>query len=164
MDEPQALSTLAEVAATFIGFTGVVFAVLSFAGDGIRESEKGAIVHLVLPSVAALIFSLLPLILIPNFGGTIELWRACNLALGLVHLGLLSHGVRSFFKQKILGSLLGIAVLTGFGLSSISANLLVTYGLFQDFAVSIYLAGLLWLLIVSATQFILLFFGRAHAA
>ncbi|MGH9383255.1 MAG: hypothetical protein ACRD2N_03035 [Vicinamibacterales bacterium] len=64
MDSRDALLALAQVAATFIGFAGVVFAVGRASQSGVSSPERIALIHLLNPSIAVLFLALMMQILL----------------------------------------------------------------------------------------------------
>jgi hypothetical protein len=62
MSDRDTLMTIAQIAATFVGFAGVVFAVDRASATGVTGPERNAILNLLVPSIAALFLAFIPLI------------------------------------------------------------------------------------------------------
>ena len=78
MDPGSVLATIAQVAAAFVGFTGVIFAVGRFSQGGWRGPEREALVHLLLPSLVVLFMALFGLAASTGIESDVRLWRVCN--------------------------------------------------------------------------------------
>ena len=164
MESRDILMAIAGVAATFIGFASVVFAVGRASHGGLSISERNALAHLLIPASCVLFLAFLPIIIAAGFEAPLPIWRLSNGVLGIVHLMLIVNGARAAAKSQILEPLPVRAILFPGGFLSLAANFAVAFGFLQHFAAMIYLAGLLWFLLVSSVQFIMLVFLHARSS
>lgn len=159
MEHSDVLMAIAQVAATFIGFAGVVFAVGRASKEGVSGPESTAVVHLLLPSIAVLFLAFAPVV---ASAGSImsqpRIWRVSNGLLGLVHLLLIANAMRAAMRARLLEPLPLRFVLMPGGILAIAANVAVVFGFVPELAALTFLAGLVWFLLVSATQFVMLIF------
>jgi len=163
MENRELLLALAGVAATFIGFAGVVFAVDRSSHRGVSEPERTALLHLLLPAIAVLFLAFAPVVLSARVGLHDSHWRFANGVLAIVHLLLIANATRAAIRAKLLEPIPLRFVLIPGGYLAVAANVAVVLGFYQDYGAMIYLAGLLWFLFVSAVQFVMLIFLHTDA-
>ena len=150
------LGTLAEVAATIIGFTGVVFAIGQFSSGGITATQRMGIVHLLVPASISLFLALLPLVLLYAVKESPAFWQYLNLLVGLIHtVGIADASLRIFRRQALDPIQLQIALLLVAYLL-ILTNFAIAAGYLSNLAVAIYIGSICWLLFISVLQFVLL--------
>jgi hypothetical protein len=155
---------IAQIAATFIGFAGVVFAVESASARGVSGPERNAIMNLLVPSIAVLFLAFLPLLVSTGGGSDAGTWRASNGLLGVVHSFLLSGAYRAAMRNQLLEPVPLRFVLLGGGSLAVLANVAIVLGLVPQFAATVFLAGLVWFLFISAIQFVMLIVLHVRAS
>ena len=79
------LMAIAQVAATFIGFAGVVFAVGRASEGGVTSPERTALIHLLIPAIAVLFLAFAPLVASAGFTSQSRIWRVSNGLLRAIH-------------------------------------------------------------------------------
>ncbi len=158
MENRELLLALCGVAATFIGFAGVVFAVDRSSQRGVTDPERTALLHLLLPAIAVLFLALVPVVLSARAGSHDPHWRLANGVLGAVHLMLIANATRAAIRSRLLEPIPLRVILIPGGYLALAANVAVVLGFLQDFSAVIYLGGLVWFLFVSAVQFVMLIF------
>jgi hypothetical protein len=163
MENRDLLLALAGVAATFIGFAGVVFAVDRSSHHGVSDPERTALLHLLLPSIAVLFLAFGPLVISARVGSHDPQWRLANGLLGFVHLLLIANATRAAMRSRLLEPIPVRFVLIPGGYLAVAANVAVVLGYFQEYGAMIYLGGLVWFLFVSAVQFVMLLFLHTNA-
>ena len=163
MDNRDVLMAIAGVAATFIGFAGVVFAVGRASQGGVSTPEQTALVHLLLPAIAVLFLAFLPLVASAGFTSQPQIWRASNGLLGAIHLMLIANATRAAMRSRLLEPVPLRFVLIPGGFLAVAANVAVVLGFLPRFSAMIFIGGLVWFLLVSAVQFVMLIFVAARA-
>ena len=153
--------TIAGVAATFIGFASVVFAVGRTSERGFSIHEGNALSHLLIPATCVLFLAFVPVVASVGFNVYPQIWRVSNGLLGLIHLALAVSATRAAAQSQILEPLPVRLILIPGGFLALAANFAVVFGFLQGFAAMIYIGGLVWFLLVSAVQFVMLI--RLHA-
>jgi hypothetical protein len=164
MDPQALLMTIAQVAATFIGFTGVIFAIGRYSQGGGSDSERNAVLNLLLPATAALFLAFLPLVAATAFSPGPASWRICNAVLAAVHLPLVSSAARLAWRKQLLEPIPLRFVLIPGGFVAVAANVVVAIGALPGLAVLAYVAGLIWFLLISAIQLGTLILSHTRAA
>jgi hypothetical protein len=147
---------IAQIAATFVGFAGVVFAVDRASATGVSGPERNAILNLLIPSIAALFLAFVPLIAAAAVANEVAIWRTGNAVLGAVHAFLLSGAFRAAARGQLLEPVPLRVVLLGGGSLAVLGNVVVVLGFAPRFASVAFLAGLVWFLFVSGIQFVML--------
>jgi hypothetical protein len=155
LQDRDTLMTIAQIAATFIGFAGVVFAVESASSRGVSDRERNAILNLLIPSVAVLFIAFVPLVAAAAGGHDVRIWRASNAVVGVVHSVLLTGAFRAALRNQLLEPIPVRFLLLGGGSLAVLANAVVVLGFFPQLAATAFLAGLVWFLFVSAVQFLM---------
>jgi hypothetical protein len=156
MEHRDVLMAIAQVAATFIGFASVVFAVGRASVAGVNAPERTALIHLLLPSILVLFLAFAPVVAFAGITSEAQVWRVANGVLGIIHLLLVSNATWVAVRSQLLEPVPLRFVLIPGGYLAVAANLAVTFGFLQELAVLIYLAGLVWFLLVAAVQFVML--------
>ena len=164
MQDRDILMAVAQIAATFIGFAGVVFAVDRASEGGVTGPERNALMNLLIPAIAVLFLAFVPVIASTGVSSEALIWRASNGMLGAVHLVLLSGAVRTAMRGQLLEPVPLRFVLIGGGSLAVAANLVVVLGFLPRLAPMAYLAGLVWFLLVSAIQFVMLIVLHVRAS
>ena len=164
MENRELLLALAGVAATFIGFAGVVFAVDRSSHHGVTGPERAALLHLLLPAIAVLFLAFAPVVLSARVGLHDPHWRLANGVLAAVHLMLIANATRLAIRSRLLEPIPLRFILIPGGYLAVAANVAVLLGFFPDYSAMIYLGGLVWFLFVSAVQFVMLIFLHADTA
>lgn len=163
MENRELLLALAGVAATFIGFAGVVFAVDRSSHRGVSAPERTALLHLLLPSIVVLFFAFVPVVLSARVGSHNADWRLANGLLCAVHLALIANATRAAMRSRLLEPIPLRFLLIPGGYLAVAANAAVVLGFLQDYGAVVYLGGLVWFLFVSAVQFVMLIFLHTDA-
>jgi hypothetical protein len=147
---------IAQIAATFIGFAGVVFAVERASAGGISNPERNSLMSLLVPSIAVLFLAFVPLIASTAIASETLIWRSSNGLLGAIHSVLLAGAVRAALRSQLLEPVPVRFILIGGGFVAVAANAAVVFGFIPELAPTAFLAGLVWFLLISATQFVML--------
>lgn len=147
---------IAQIAATFVGFAGVVFAVDRASASGVSGPERNAILNLLVPSIAVLFLAFVPLLAAAALANEAGIWRMGNAVLGAVHAFLLAGAFRAAARGQLLEPVPLRIVLLGGGSLAVLANAVAVLGLVPRFAPVAYLGGLVWFLFVSGIQFVML--------
>lgn len=163
MEYRDILMAIAQVAATFIGFAGVVFAVGRASQNGVSSPERTALIHLLLPSIAVLFLAFAPLVASAGFTSQPRIWRISNGLLGAIHLLLIANATRAAMRSRLLEPVPLRFILIPGGYLAVAANVAVVLGFVQELGAMIYIAGLVWFLFVSSVQFVMLIFLNARA-
>jgi hypothetical protein len=164
MDPGSVLATIAQVAAAFVGFTGVIFAVGRFSQGAWRGPERQALVHLLLPSLVALFMALSALAALTGIRNEIVVWRISNGILAVFHAPLVSHALLMSIRAEVAEPVpLRFLTIPG-GYASVVLSALVAAGLLQNYAVVVFTGGLVWFLFIAAMQFVMLVLPDTSAA
>ena len=156
MEDRDILLAIAQVAATFIGFAGVIFAIDRSSEPGLSGPERNALLNLLIPSICVLFLAFVPLVAATGFTSQPLIWRASNGLLGAIHLFLVAGATRAAIRSQLLEAIpLRFALISG-GYLAVATNVAVVFGLMQGFAALAYIGGLVWFLLVSAIQFVML--------
>lgn len=147
---------VAQIAATFIGFAGVVFAVDQASADGVSPRERNALMNLLVPSIAVLFLAFVPLVATTSGAGDAGVWRVSNGILGAIHSVLLAGAFHAAIRSQLLEPIPLRVLLLGGGSLAVIANAAVVLGFIPGLAVTAFIAGLVWFLGVSAIQFVML--------
>lgn len=156
MDSQNLLTTIVQVAATFIGFTGIIFAIGKYSQGGWSDAERAAVLHLLLPSIAALFLAFLPLLAASGFEPGPGQWRVWNLLSVLIHLPMVTNAALLKWRGQLIEPVPLSNVLVPGGYVVIVANLIVVAGFFQGIAATVFAASLVWFLLISSVQLALL--------
>jgi hypothetical protein len=156
VDSTNVFATIAQVAATLIGFTGVIFTIGRFSEGGMDPTERNALIHLLMPAVMALFLAIAPMVAASGTQPDVVFWRVFNGILAAVHAPVVTDGARAALRGQLPEPIrLQLSMVT-FGFLTIVTNLAVTFGFADDFAVLAYLVVVSWFLLVSVVEFILL--------
>ena len=129
MQDRDILTAIAQIAATFIGFAGVVFAVERASAGGVSNPERNAIMNLLVPSIAVLFLAFVPLIASTGIASETLIWRGSNGLLGAIHSVLLAGAVRAALRSQLLEPVPLRFILIGGGFLAVAANAAVVLGL-----------------------------------
>jgi hypothetical protein len=162
VDPQVVLATLSGVAVTFIGFTGIVFAIGRYSSGGWGERDRMAIIHLLLPSALVLFLALIPLVAATGRTPGPGFWRTMNAVLALIHLPLVGNAARLGFRGRLIEPIPFSYVLVPGGFAVVLLNALVAFGRLQGFATLLYAAGLVWFLVISVVQLGVLILSQAR--
>lgn len=164
MDPWSVLAVIAGVAATFIGFTGVIFAVGRSSRDGWNASERTALLNLLMPSVLVLFLAFIPIVASTGILSQSLIWRVANGLLGVIHVALVTSALRAALTGRLLEPIpLRFFLIPG-GYASGIVSVLAAFGYLPRFAVMAFVAGLVWSLLIAAVQFVMLIVPRPVAA
>ncbi|MDZ4673355.1 MAG: hypothetical protein SGI84_02810 [Gemmatimonadota bacterium] len=155
---------IAGIAATLIGFASVVFAVGRASASGLSVPERNALGHLLIPASCVLFLAFVPVVAAVGFAAQPQIWRASNGLQGIIHLTLIVNAARAAARSQILEPLPVRLILIPGGFLALAANFAVALGFMQHYAAMIYIAGLVWFLLVAAVQFVMLIFLHARAS
>jgi len=156
------LETFAQVSATLVGFSGVVFAIGRFSQGGLSPAERMGLLHLLIPAAAALFLAMLPMVISTRVEPDALFWRAFNGLIGAVHLFTFGDAMRAVLRREVPDPVAVYLVTIPIGAATIVANFLVVLGFIEQLAVLIYLISVLWFLFISVTQFILLILAHVR--
>jgi hypothetical protein len=159
--EPEGvLAVIVGVAATFIGFTGVIFAVGRSSLDGWSPAERTALLNLLMPSVVVLFLAFIPIVAFTGIQSPVLIWRTSNGLLAAIHLALVTSALRAAWKSTLMEPVPLRFVLIPGGYASGILSALIALGFLPRFAVMAFIAGLVWSLLVAAVQFVMLIVPR----
>ncbi len=156
MNPETVLAAIISVAAAFIGFTGVIFAVGRFSQGQWKPSERNALLHLLLPSTLALFLAFVPMVLLTGVESGAGVWRASNGLLAVIHAPLVSRALWLAIRAELVEPLPLRFVLIPAGFISVLASAIVAVGHLQRYAVMTFTGGLVVFLFVAAIQFVML--------
>jgi hypothetical protein len=167
VEQADTLRTFAEVGVALAGFTGVAVVLGRRAEGAWSYVEIGQLRQLLESSLAVALLALLPLVLERLAGSPAVLWRVSNGLACLAGLGLggaywlrYLRGPKQSYPQ--VGKLLGFATTPLVG-ALLLAQALVALGFLERLAADLYLVALLWLVAVSAVNFVYLLLPRDAA-
>jgi hypothetical protein len=163
MEAGTALAITAGVASTFIGFTGVIFAVGRSSRDGWNAAERTALLNLLMPSVVVLFLSLIPIVALTGVQSQALIWRGSNGLLAVIHLALVTSALIAALKSTLMEPVPLRFVLIPGGYASGILSALVALGFLPQYMVMIFVAGLVWSLLVATVQFVMLILPRPVA-
>ena len=148
------LQTIAGVAATIAGFSGITFVLGNRSKGKISAQDRSGLFHLFMTSFACV---LIPVILLALFAGGLEeltVWRVGCALVGIDAVIGASRAVLDLLKKEnsFAGILGWLAPL--FALALALFNLLVAAGLFPEIAYFACMALLIWLLWVAIMSFL----------
>jgi hypothetical protein len=164
MDPNNVLTAVAGVAATFIGFTAVVFAVGRFSQGVWNSSERNALVNMLAPSFIALFLAFIPMVALTGTQADWLVWRISNGILAAIHVTLVTGALRLALRGDLVEPIPLRFVLIPGGYISVAASAIAAAGFLPQRAAMIYGAGLVWFLLVAAIQFVLLIVPNTKAA
>lgn len=162
MSPETILSAIIGVAAAFIGFTGVIFAVGRFSQGQWTPAERNALVHLLLPSTLALFLAFVPMVASAGVPPNAGVWRWSNGLLTVIHAPLVSRALWLAVRAELAEPLPLRFVLIPLGFSSVVASALVAFGFLQEYAAVAFTSGLVMFLLVAAIQFLMLVIPDAN--
>ena len=152
IEHTETLHTIAQVAITLIGFSGIVIVIGDRALSKWTPEESASFFGLIAPTLTALISSFIP-ILIGMLTDISEIvWRIANLFIGVLHL---ANILAFYMGTKNAKKTLGQNVNGMIGALTIMAHLLASAGLLP-WLIPIFLFGLLQQLWIGILNFLLL--------
>lgn len=153
LEEIGTLHTIAQVAITLSGFSGIVLVFGQRASLTWTPEESLRLYALVAPSLTAFFCSFAPILIFSLTTDISSVWRISNAILGVAHLANLAFFIMNPVKAKIsIGQKINVVV----GILVICSHFLVVIG-FLPWVVFIFIFGLLYLLYISVHNFVLLF-------
>jgi hypothetical protein len=160
----ELLQTIAEVAATLAGFSGVVFVLGRRAEGRLTPKERSGLVHLLLSSCSALLLALALAAALAVTASHPVTWRVgCGIVGAICLFGATQAAVQQVRGEHGLPRALAWVLPSVGGILGI-ASLSATTGLFGEFTSAICLACLIWFLVVSVSYFASLLFADQRAA
>ena len=156
MGSYEILETIAEIAVTIVGFTGVVFAIGQYSNAGITSTQRMGIIHLLIPASLSLFLALLPLVLLFVIEESPKFWRSLNLLIGVIHVIGIIDATRRIYRGQALDPVQLQIVLVVIAYLLILTNFVIAIGYLHSLAVAIYIGSICWLLFISVLQFVLL--------
>ena len=153
LPETGTLHTVAQVAITLVGFTGIVIAYGERARENWTAEETLRLYTMLYPTMTAFFCSFVPIVLI-YFSVSIETtWRLSNAVLGLAHgINLTVFLLEAKGKQITLGQKLNAT----FGISVVLAHFLACLAI-VPWQQAIFIFGLLQQIFIGIHNFMLLF-------
>jgi hypothetical protein len=164
VDAHNVLSAIADVAAAFIGFTGVIFAVGRFSQGAWKVNERHALLNMLGPSMVALFLAFVPMVASTGFQSGLVIWRVSNALLAAIHAALVTKALLLALRSELVEPIPLRFVLIPGGYISVLASTLVAFGSLQQFAAMVFVGGLVWFLLIAAIQFALLITPQTRAA
>lgn len=137
LEQIGTLHTIAQVAITLVGFTGIVLVFGERSSLKLGESEYLRILSMVAPTLVVLLGCFVPILLIDFTDNEVVIWRISNGIYGTLHL----YPVTSFLLNKAKKTK-GQNTAMIFGYLTILANYLTAFGLIP-WPASIFFFGLL---------------------
>ena len=153
----EPFDTIAQVAAAFAGFVGVVLAIRSRGGALPRLQMAGFLQT----SLGAVAFALLPEFFMELLASEEDAWQLLCGLFGLYHLLVFINYLskhKNLRKMELIQKSISIASIPVIGLKLVAGA-----GFLLDHAYSIYHLGLLWLLGVSIFFFSQILLDEGHA-
>jgi hypothetical protein len=160
MDGSDALQTFSQLGVALAGFTGVAIVLGGRAAGAWDYVERGQLRQLLESSLAVVLLSLLPLVLERFAWAEATLWRVANGAACLAGIALGASYWVWYWRGDVasyppLGRVLGW-VTTPLVVALLALQALVAFGVIERRAPAPFFAMLLWLVTVSAVNFIYL--------
>ena len=155
MNDIESLSTIAQVSMALTGFAGLLTA-FRRRQSGWSAIEIFAIRDLLVASVCACLFALLPMPLLESGLSAETVWAICLPILGLSLLLLIAWSQRERFRAQIRPRRPIIYWgLTALGLATSLLLVSAIFGGPESASPAYYLLGLGWLLLIAMVQFLL---------
>ncbi len=148
------LLTSASVAATLAGFIGVVFVLGRRSEGDLSIHEMSAVFHLLYTSLGVLFFSLVIAVFLASPIEQVLVWRIGNGAFGFYHLvgagkGIIEARRGEYGVRKVIAWPIFIG-----SFPIICANFAAAAGHVPEIAPLVFMIGIIWLLLVTATTFV----------
>jgi len=150
------LHTIAQIAITIIGFSGIVIVFGERAVSEWTAEEKLRIFALITPTLTALFCSFVPILLAAFSLSNDVVWRTSNAVLGLAHLANLSVFIAN---RNVAKMTLGQKLNGSIGAAIILSHFLAAVGLIPWY-IFVFLLGLLQQIWIGIHNFLLLFQPR----
>jgi len=150
------LHTIAQVAITLIGFSGIVVVFGERAATRWSSEESLRFYVLIAGPLTALACSFVPILLSQLTNDIVTIWRISNAVLGSVHLANIIPFLLNWFEaERTLGQKINAAI----GLTLIAAHFLAAFDVLPWYSF-IFIAGLLQQTWIGLHNFLLLFTPR----
>ena len=154
MSEHETLTSVAEFAIALAGFSGIVVGLRANGKHPLTHQDRFGLIHIIVSSLCALLFSLLPFV--PHHLGarTSATWELSSLVFsaGLFGVSLVAYfGTKDYLNR--LSRAWFFTYLTG-SIASALGLLCNGLGVFGAAYPGVYLVGLGWLLFFSTTLFV----------
>lgn len=149
----ELLGTIAEVAVTLAGFSGVIFALGSRAGGKLTEKEESGLMHMLLTSFGPVLISLAALALLDSGIEEATAWRiSCGVVGAYCFTGSTKAIIDELKGRHSLPKVIAWVAPVGSQLLGL-VNLLVAFGFSSFKASTIFEFALIYLLFISITYF-----------
>lgn len=149
----ELLGTIAEVAVTLAGFSGVIFALGSRAGRKLTDKEESGLTHMLLTSFGPVLISLTALALLNSGIQETTAWRiSCGIAGVYCFTGSTKAIIDELKGRHSLPKVIAWVAPIGSQLLGL-ANLLVAFGIPLFKASTIFEFALIYLLFISISYF-----------
>ena len=150
----EILVTIAQVAVTLAGFSGVIFALGNRSGRSLTAKENSGLTHMLLTSFGPVLISLATLLLLNSGMGDALAWKiGCGITGVFCFTGSIRAMIDEVKGRHTLPKLIAWAAPIGAQVLG-AINLSVAAGLFQAHAAIALEATLIYLLWISITYFI----------
>ncbi len=150
----ELLSTIAEIAVTLAGFSGVIFALGNRSGGKLTAKEESGLTHMLLTSFGPVVISLFALLLLKSDIGDELAWRiSCGVAGTFIFTGSIRAMIDELKGRHSLPKIIAWAAPIGAQLLGV-ANLAVALGYQVEMASVILESALIYLLWISIAYFI----------
>ena len=146
------IRTLAEIAVSLAGFTGIVVALESRSAKGHALANRARLRELLLASLGVVFFAFVPTLLAGAGGDDRWAYRGSLLAFAGYEVLLVALFVRSTGRQVALAEWLTAPA----GMGVLLLQLATVAGLFPDHIHRVYFLSLLWLLLIACINFVVL--------
>jgi len=155
------IRTLAEIAISLAGFTGIVVALGRSSHSAYSNTNRARLRELLLTSLGVVFFAFLPTLLSGAGLGDRWAYRASQIPFVGYHLLLVTTFLRSVtITHLTLGEWLTLPPALG----TIFLQLATSLGFLSDQLYVVYLLGLLWFLFIACTNFVVLLLDDGNAA
>jgi hypothetical protein len=152
--------TLAEIAVSLAGFTGIVVTLERRSSEGRSLANRARLRELLLASLGVVFFAFIPTLLAGADGDDRWAYRASLLPFVAYQVLLVVLFIRSTGTQLAFSEWLSAPV----GLGSILLQFATALGFFADQVYHVYFLALLWLLFIACLNFVVLVLHVEDAA
>jgi hypothetical protein len=156
LEEIGTLHTIAQVAITLIGFSGIVLVFGERAASKWNPEESIRLFALVAPSLTAFFCSFVPIMIFSLTTDVSFVWKISNAILGFAHLANIAFFIANPVKAELT---IGQRINAVIGVLVIISHFLVVFGVIP-WAAFVFIFGLLQQIYISTYNFILLFTDR----
>ena len=149
------LGTIAEVAVTLAGFSGVIFALGNRSGGKLTASEESGLMHMLLTSFGPVLISLFALLMLNSGLAVDQAWRiSCGVAGVFCFTGSTKAMIDEVKgRHSLLPKFLAWAAPIGAQMLG-AANIVVAFGYYVEKANTVLAAALIYMLLVSIFSFV----------